>query len=102
MKQGLDPNRPEPDFVLNRPTIMSFILDEPGIGGIKPEVDVEIPRDLVEKTQEQMNDLLVEYDLKKLNEEKPKELVDVEIMRNGGYLIKPKSKKKLKKKLKKK
>ena len=48
LKQGLDPNRPEPDFVLDRPTIMLFILDEPGIGGIKPEVDVEIPRDLVD------------------------------------------------------
>ena len=43
-KQSLDQNRPEADFVLDRPTVLVFILDKQD----KPEVEVEIPRDLVD------------------------------------------------------
>ena len=62
----------------------------------------KIPEDLVGKTQEEMNELRGVYDLNILNVQKPEKTQGDKPMRNGGYLIKPKSKKKSKRKLKKK
>ena len=46
-KQALDPSRPEPDVVLERPTIHVVILDENSLHPGK-RVEVEVPRDLAD------------------------------------------------------